>query len=335
METVLKPFVSRFAQPVILSFCIAWIFWNWEIVIGLIWYNATTLPNYGYKNYRELIHDNAIWQRNYLYPLLAAIAFPYLRFGLNYYNTQLKTEERNSTLQVAGSGKMSTLRFLELRKSYEDKISQLSAYFEEQATIQKRDNEKDTEIIKLKTDLDRTKESLSSYQQAERVRADDIHDVQMELRESKEMVDKLNNKLILVSDENEKFRQNINEIVDNYELYSSAEYLLASYIFRLSRKMRVNLTPISEGLGLVKQENLLIVLEFEEVKIGVVSGYYYNIMKKNLLIKFQKHVSNPNNDWDIILDKHLEFNFSDDRSILSTDLEYEGKHYRFELQRIS
>lgn len=43
METVLRPFVNRFAQPILLSFCIAWIFWNWEIVVGVIWYNGTTL----------------------------------------------------------------------------------------------------------------------------------------------------------------------------------------------------------------------------------------------------------------------------------------------------
>jgi len=43
METVLRPFVNRFAQHILLSFCIAWIFWNWEIVVDLIWYNGITL----------------------------------------------------------------------------------------------------------------------------------------------------------------------------------------------------------------------------------------------------------------------------------------------------
>lgn len=154
---VLKPFLQRLSQPIILSFCIAWIFWNWQIVIGLLWYNSETICLYGYKNYKDLIYQNAKWQHNYLYPLVIAVAFPYIRYGLNWINAFVRTKEKTKLLEISGTGKLSTLRFLELKKSYDDRLFQMSQYIDEEAKIK-------TDLNNYATLLDQKTAELKTLQ---------------------------------------------------------------------------------------------------------------------------------------------------------------------------
>lgn len=76
METILSPFVKRFSQPIILSFILAWIFWNWKIPLGLIWYNNESICLLGYYGYEDLIESNSDFGRNYIYPIFTAFLYP-------------------------------------------------------------------------------------------------------------------------------------------------------------------------------------------------------------------------------------------------------------------
>jgi len=54
MNDLLKSINLRLNNPFIFSFIISWIFWNWPIVVGLLWYNATTLQQYGYPYSKQV-----------------------------------------------------------------------------------------------------------------------------------------------------------------------------------------------------------------------------------------------------------------------------------------
>lgn len=144
---IFKPFLQRLSQPIFLAFCISWIFWNWIIVIGLLWYDKSSIGLLGYDNYHDLIVANTKWQNNYLYPMLTALAFPPIRFGLNWFTAFIRTEERTQILNVSGKGKVSTLKYLELRETYEERINKLSKYLEEQTDIQNKKNQLSAEKL--------------------------------------------------------------------------------------------------------------------------------------------------------------------------------------------
>lgn len=161
---IFKPLISRISQPIIFSFCIAWIFWNWEIVVGLLWYNSGNIHLYGYKNYKLLVNANANVSKNYIFPLLIAFAFPFIRFGLNWFNAFMRTKERSQILQTSGTGKMSTLRFLELKKSYDDRFNQISEYIDEEAKLATKLNNSETDKSKLEEDVKDLGDRISALQ---------------------------------------------------------------------------------------------------------------------------------------------------------------------------
>ena len=172
---VFKPFLQRLSQPILLAFCISWIFWNWEIVIGLLWHDSKTISLFGYKNFKILIESNSSWKRNYIFPLACALAFPGIRFGLNWFNAFVRTKENNSILRTRGTGKMSTLRFLELKDSYDQRLAKISDYLDSEAQIQIDLNKTKSENIEISEKLinkDNELAELSAKQSAMKIEFD-------------------------------------------------------------------------------------------------------------------------------------------------------------------
>lgn len=126
MNDLLKSINLRLNNPFIVSFIISWIFWNWPIVVGLLWYNATTLPQYGYPNYKALIMDYADVWKNYILPLCFAVAYPYLKLGFTALQTTVNAIDERTTKRLSGKGYIPTQKFLDLRDQYETNIQKLS-----------------------------------------------------------------------------------------------------------------------------------------------------------------------------------------------------------------
>lgn len=135
MNDLLKSINLRLNNPFILSFIISWIFWNWPIVVGLLWYNAKTLQLYGYPNYKALIMDNADVWKNYILPLCFAIAYPYLKLAFSALQTTVNAIDERTTKRLSGKGYIPTQKFLDLREQYEINIQKLSDVISKESEV--------------------------------------------------------------------------------------------------------------------------------------------------------------------------------------------------------
>lgn len=348
---VFKPFLQRLAQPVILSFCIAWIFWNWEISIGFFKYNSESIIKYGYENYKELIVENTDKWRNYLLPMISAFLYPILRYGLNLFNTVIRTEERTKLLNVSGTGKMSTLKFLELKKSYDEKVVALSQYFEEQSEIQKRANQSDTELITLKNDLQKAQEDFSKQKQEELIKhQEELSKLQEEKHELSQTIQNQQyreNELYL---ENIEYKEQNKKLVDESFSYavkaSDHEMLVHDYLFKSSMdflKSKYNITIYKnynldnvqifsyQGEIICTESNIysLIVDNFE---VGIIKSYTYDIIQNQALVYFSGN--SDIEEFSIILEKYLMFKLIDHESLLESEYAFGGDHYKVEFIKI-
>jgi uncharacterized protein YdcH (DUF465 family) len=81
MET-LKDFFSdlkeRISNPFISSFMIAWIIFNYTILIALLFYKQTELKTDGYTSYLNLIHRSYNMWRMVWYPLIVAAIYTFI-----------------------------------------------------------------------------------------------------------------------------------------------------------------------------------------------------------------------------------------------------------------
>lgn len=133
MNDLIKSINLRLNNPFILTFCISWIFWNWPITIGLLWYNSTTLPQYGYSNYKELIFANSDFLKNFLGPILVAIAYPFLKWGFNLMQTWVASKEEKTIKKVSSEGYIPTLKYLKVIEKYDLDVKKLSEIIEKES----------------------------------------------------------------------------------------------------------------------------------------------------------------------------------------------------------
>lgn len=107
MNDILKQINLRLSSPFVFSFCIAWVFINWQIVVGLFWYDGETIPQFGYKSHYYLIQDNISFNKNLLFPILSAIGYmaviPGVNFGNAIYTTWVKKWQSRKVLTMAGN----------------------------------------------------------------------------------------------------------------------------------------------------------------------------------------------------------------------------------------
>lgn len=128
METILRPIVRRFGQPVVLSFCIAWIFWNWEIVLALIWYDQVTIPKLGSDNYVEYIKVYKDIKRNYLYPFSFALVYPVLTVLFNVFYAVVLKYDRKLSLNILKTTIVPMSKYLDAQKELEDREKSIGEF---------------------------------------------------------------------------------------------------------------------------------------------------------------------------------------------------------------
>lgn len=154
MNDILKSINLRLNNPFILSFCISWIFWNWPIVVGLIWYNSATIGKFGYENYKDLINENANPWRNYVWPATFALAYPFVKWFFSWIQTWVGSKEEKTIKVVSGKGYIPTFKYIDVVTSYDDQIKTLSNIIEKEGTTEKLLSETKTNLLEKEKKID-------------------------------------------------------------------------------------------------------------------------------------------------------------------------------------
>jgi len=270
-----------------------------------------------------LINKNAFWQRNYLYPFAIAVAFPGIRFMLNWFNAFMRVKERSQILQTSGTGKMSTLRFLELKKSYDDRIAAISKYIDQEAALQVELNSRNTEIITLKGQLE-TK--ISSYDQMFLNLTSNFSKLNEDFI--------MQEKNLLSSNKSLEFfnlRKNISFLKGNYnvEFWSSSKNSLSTFIKEINVEIKIN-------------DNQYYIICFkdnfnEHEYISNITDYVYDFGKNSILVKLElENDVNMRSDADrsfySLFDKELKL--YENGVTLIGYLNDDKKNLRLELKRL-
>lgn len=336
MESIFKPFVTRFAQPILMSFIISWIFWNWEIVIGLIWYDSKTLELYGYKNYRELVIHHANPLRNYLYPTISALLFPLLRFALNWFNTFFRTLEKNKLIAVSGTGNVPTLKYLELRRSYDEKISELSKYLTEQADLQRMLNERDANLLQTQRTLEGVNEELNRMKQLDLTIAETQHDYmigQRTLDECREEADKANSNFIYEKGELQKKIDAMFLEKEEYLIKSDNNYILGKFNIKLFVIDKGIKRMLSDSMCFITQGSTNLELHIDDIPFVEISSYYHNIIQDRFVVKLSNPLNDVGENWILLANLYLEFFQMSNATGFQSNFILDKRSYVLELSR--
>lgn len=138
---VFKPFLQRLSQPIILSFCIAWIFWNWEIVLALCWYDSDSIIKLGKVNHEEYINEKKNDWRNYWWPLIIAGCYPIGILLLNNIHTFFKKYEQKIFFWISKDANVPTKYYLDAKDDIAEQEKRISKFIDQENNMRKEIND--------------------------------------------------------------------------------------------------------------------------------------------------------------------------------------------------
>ncbi|WP_333600827.1 hypothetical protein [Flavobacterium sp.] len=83
VSEILNSIKERLSNPLIFSFIVSWLVYNWEITIALLWYDKTQFKAEGFKSVFEFVQhqlDTKCWSMKW--PILLAVIYT---FGMPYF----------------------------------------------------------------------------------------------------------------------------------------------------------------------------------------------------------------------------------------------------------
>jgi len=310
-----KPFLQRLSQPIILSFCIAWLIWNWEIVVALIWYDANTIQQLDVKNHTEYIENHKDFMTNYGYPLLIAFAYPLVLLILNSFFTLVKKYEEKLFFKITDNANVPTKLYLDLQDQVDLKEKRISKFIEKESSMLGELNDLKIENQKLK---------------------DDISIISNEYKETKIKFDQ---NLV----DSEKAYSQLNRIL----IHSNPFYIVGNYTFKLKQLDGNAFYQILSGNFdiYLKDENssdLFISLYTSQFQIsGEVKEYIYSVRDNLIKIYTSLDIENqdlklPNNNdqiyfHNLLNNKKIVFYQSNIKPPLKFEANYSYNDSKFQL----
>lgn len=157
MQDIIDSLKIRLNSPLIISFLLSWPIWNWQIVVGLLWYNSETLSKWtDCGNYFQLIQHYASVNESLLFPLLSAVGYtilyPILKWGISSLTAVFTTLEESNVLQISRKGYVPTSKYLDAVEKAESEINKLSEIIREESKMIEKYNSLLSENTVIKND---------------------------------------------------------------------------------------------------------------------------------------------------------------------------------------
>jgi hypothetical protein len=200
-EEILSNLKERLTSPLISSFIIAWLIFNWRIVIGLFWHESEELNILGYTNYFDLITSSIQFDRSIFNPLFFALGYtfvyPILKNLINAFLTWTTRWGDNWNLRLMKNGSIPVDRYLQLKKHYDKRTTALEEVIKSESVYVAKIGELESELSSLK---------IASNIQSERINTAN-NELQVILQDSK----KKQNEIIALKSKLKNQKTEINE----------------------------------------------------------------------------------------------------------------------------
>lgn len=128
IKDIFRGINDRLSSPLLFSFLLSWLVFNWQVVLALLWYNTETIAGEGYT-LLEFVRENTNWQHSFWLPLLFAIVYtlaaPVVKNLINAFNAWNLKWGENWNLRISRGAKVPFEKFLKLREDFDERTKKL------------------------------------------------------------------------------------------------------------------------------------------------------------------------------------------------------------------
>jgi hypothetical protein len=155
-----KNIMDRFSNPLIFSFIVSWMVINWQITVGLLWYDDKLLQNTGCNTIFEFIKDHLNKQDSFWNPLGIALIYtfilPIVKNVIQAFNTWIITWGDTWNLRISKGGKVGVDKFLQLREDHKKRTTILEKVISEEGDYLNKYNAAKTSELEAQERLNQT-----------------------------------------------------------------------------------------------------------------------------------------------------------------------------------
>jgi hypothetical protein len=152
---------ERISNPFIFSYLFAWCIWNYQIVVGLIFYKVHELKIDGYNSYLDLILCNSSTWKFFWLPLFSALGytflFPFFKNIILAFGVWMDTWGGNLNLVLSKNKKIPVDEFLKIKADYSTALEKVVSYSKSEAEFNTKVAEIQSERAELIKEFNRLK----------------------------------------------------------------------------------------------------------------------------------------------------------------------------------
>lgn len=160
-----KEFKDRLSSPFFFSFLVSWCIFNWQIIIGLLFYKNTEVSLDGYHSFIDLI-QNVTSKNTFWYPVLIALAYTFVIKNVHeILLAWTKNWGDKLIFRASKTSKISTVKYLELKNIYEKRTEALQEIIDKESiTIQEKETLRNR-LFEAEIANNAIRDNLLKYQQ--------------------------------------------------------------------------------------------------------------------------------------------------------------------------
>lgn len=164
ISEILNSVKERVSNPLIFSFLVSWLVYNWKIPVALIWFDEKQISANGCNSIFEFIENENKSNYNFWIPfgfaILYTFGFPIIKGVIKLFNTKIAKLIDEIEIKILDNGKVSMDKYLSLRNEYISKIEDLENIISEESIL-KNENRK---LLESNSQLE--KEKIKIYTKA-------------------------------------------------------------------------------------------------------------------------------------------------------------------------
>ena len=139
ISEILNSVKERVSNPLIFSFLVSWLVYNWKIPVALIWFDERQISANGCKSIFEFIDDelslNGKFRGPFLFALFYTFVFPIIRNLISAFQSWVTRWGALWNFKILRNSYVSLEKYLSLRSEYISKIHELENIIESESQI--------------------------------------------------------------------------------------------------------------------------------------------------------------------------------------------------------
>jgi hypothetical protein len=153
---------ARLNSPLVGSYVLSWVVFNWRIPIVLFFYKQNELYLDKYRSFQDVIYKNTNFISNLILPLCVALAytflFPYVKAAIKLHQAKILTKNQDNIYDITYNAKTYSTKIDELNDAHRLEMQHFDLVKNELQSKTMESHNRGEDIVRYRSDIEQLTE---------------------------------------------------------------------------------------------------------------------------------------------------------------------------------